>query len=476
MIKHSAIYLLAKIAPAIASFFTLAVYTRWMSSEDYGLFSILLVIALGGGNFLFGWLYVGIMRHWDLPHINTAVVQKTIVVAVLAITCLVACIALVVGWWLDQWLLALSFVGLFFCTAFYEAAQRIHSMTQQVVTYAWVEIGRTIVTALVGIGLVVAGFQWQGAWLGVVLGVLVALVFSGALFRYFLINPLPIEIDFLKQLLRYGLPLSLSLVFLEVIHISDRILLGQLSGLSEAGYYTVAFNVPHQIIMMLTSSLNLAVYPLIIRALETQGEEAAKQKLQQYFLVLMGVSLPAMVGLVGISSDFIPLLIGAEFVPTSLALLPWVGIAVVMNCSYLFYVSLAFQLVKKTSIAAKIVTVAALLNVGLNILLIPSYGAYGAVGASILSYGICLVGGFWASRSQLALPLPLYPLGQIILATTFMFMVMQLASMEVGLWNGLAKIAIGILSYSLAIWLFNIGDIRFYIRQVLQQHQSRVRA
>lgn len=471
MIKHSAIYLTAKIAPAIASFFTLAIYTRYMSSESYGLYSILLVTALGGGNFLFGWLYVGIMRHWDLQNVDTSTIQRTILTAVLGTTLVIAVIAFLAAGWTGQWLLALSFVGLFFCTAFYEAAQRIHSMTQQVTTYALVEIGRTVVTAFVGIGLVVLGYQWQGAWLGVVLGVVLALVFSGALWRYFLINPLPLETAFLKQLLHYGLPLSFSLVFLEVIHISDRILLGQLASLSETAYYSVAFNVPHQVLMMLTSSLNLAAYPLIIRALEKQGKQQAQLKLKHYFVVLMGVGIPAVVGLIAISPDFIPLLVGENFVTVALALIPWVGIAVFMNCTYLFYVSLAFQLVKKTMVAAKVVGVAALLNVILNIVLIPSYGIQGAIAASIFSYAICLMGGFFASRSLLPLPLPKTELLQIVLATMFMWGCMWLVAGENSVLNGVLKIMVGIFSYGACVWVMNIGQVRLWVLDLWYERQ-----
>lgn len=39
----------------------------------------------------------------------------------------------------------------------------------------------------------------------------------------------------LRVLLVYGLPLSLSLVLLEVIHTSDRVMLGWLRGYAEAG-------------------------------------------------------------------------------------------------------------------------------------------------------------------------------------------------------------------------------------------------
>lgn len=466
-VKHSLIYLLAKLAPALASFVVLAAYTRWMSTEEYGVFTTILVLASSVSLFAFGWLYVGIMRFWDKQSMTAAVAGQLITLSVLTIALLVGVLSALFGWWTGQVGVATGFFAVFVSSAFYEAYQRINSISLKVNQYLWAELGRTLVTMVAGLLLVWAGYSWAGAITGVVLGVLLVLVLSGAWWRHFRFVWQGLDVDVLKALLRYGLPLSLSLVLLEVIHTSDRVMLGWLRGYAEAGEYAVAYNLPFQILMMLTSSLNLAAYPVVIRTLESEGRAQAEARLEHYLLLLLGVSIPAVVGLVGIADVFIPLLVGAEFVATSLQLLPWIGIAIFANCLYLFYISLAFQLAQHTTGSVRVVGVAAALNLVLNLILIPTYGAWGATVASVIAYLLCVVYGYYLGRQYFALTLPVVEVGKILLAASGMYGLMgQLPALPVHAAYVVAlKVALGMVAYAALVWLLDIGGVRRGVRE-----------
>lgn len=466
-VKHSLIYLLAKLAPALASFVVLAAYTRWMSTEEYGVFTTILVLASSVSLFAFGWLYVGIMRFWDKQSMTAAVAGQLITLSVLTIASLIGVLSALFGWWTGQVGVAAGFFAVFVSSAFYEAYQRINSISLKVNQYLWAELGRTLVTMVAGLLLVWAGYSWAGAIAGVVLGVLLVLVLSGAWWRHFRFVWHGLDVGILKALLRYGLPLSLSLVLLEVIHTSDRVMLGWLRGYAEAGEYAVAYNLPFQILMMLTSSLNLAAYPVVIRTLESEGRAQAEARLEHYLLLLLGVSVPAVVGLVGIADVFIPLLVGAEFVATSLQLLPWIGIAIFANCLYLFYISLAFQLAQHTAGSVRVVGAAAALNLVLNLILIPTYGAWGATVASVIAYLLCVVYGYYLGRQYFALTLPVVDLGKILLAASGMYGLMgQLPALPVHAAYVVAlKVALGMAAYAALVWLLDIGGVRHGLRE-----------
>ena len=62
MLKHGFFYLFAKLTPLLASFILLAVYTRFLTVEDYGLFTTIQAIAYSISGFMFSWFYVGLMR------------------------------------------------------------------------------------------------------------------------------------------------------------------------------------------------------------------------------------------------------------------------------------------------------------------------------------------------------------------------------------------------------------------------------
>lgn len=466
-LKHGLLYLLAKVAPAMASFVMLAAYTRWMSTTEYGIFSTILVLASSATLFVFGWLYVGIMRFWDQRALTAAAAGQLITLSVVLLGGVVGILSALAGWWSGQWAVAFGFFAVFSSAAFYEAYQRINSITLAVKQYVWTELGRTLVTLVSGITLVGAGYAWQGAVGAVVWGVVVVLILSGALWQQFAWHWRTVDLAILQRLLRYGLPLSLSFVLLEVIHSSDRVMLGWLRGYAETGEYAVAYNLVFQMLMILSSSLNLAAYPLVIRALEQQGKVQAEARLREYGLVLLGVSLPALLGLLAIADAFVPLIVGAEFVEVTLALLPWLGVAIWANCVYLFYVSLAFQLAERTGDALKVVAGAVVLNLGLNLLLIPAFGVWGAAFASLLAYGWCVGYGYYLGNKLFTLALPMAEVAKILLAAGVMYiLLLRMPTLALPAMALLClKIALGVLLYASAIWLLNPAQVRHWLKQ-----------
>lgn len=472
-VKHGLVYLLAKIAPALASFVSVAAYTRWLSTEDYGVYTTLLVLVSSMNGFLFGWLYVGIMRFWNAQDVSAESVQRLISFSVVVIAGMVGLLAAGYALLQGHGLIAGSFFLLFVSTALYESYQRVNSITLKVQQYFLAELIRTLLTLVIGLLLVWMGYSWVGAMGGVTLGIFLTLLFFGGVWRYLLLKWREVDFAILRKILLYGLPLSLSFVLLDVIFTSDRLLLSALAGYSEAGQYAVAYNVPHQIIMMLTSSLNLAAYPVVIHTLEHEGQAQAEEKLKQYFMLLMGVAVPSIFGLIGISHAFIPLLIGPEFVQASLQLLPWIGIAVLEHCLYLFYVSLSFQLGKRTGDAVKVVAVAAGLNLLLNTALIPRFGAMGAISGSIISYLLCLVYGYFLGSKGFRLMIPWLELGKILLASGVMLLVMEQAPDMGGVLSVVIRVAVGVLVYAGVVLLFNIGNIRQYARMAMASLAER---
>ena len=162
-IKHGLIYLLAKVAPALASFITVALYTRWLTPIDYGVYTTILVIVSSLHGFLFGWLNIGIMRFWNVKEISEDAVKQLITFMVISISGLVGmgavCYALIAG----HGAIAASFFLLFISTALFESYQRINAITLQVNHYLRVEVVRTLLTLVIGVGLVWLGYSWFGA-------------------------------------------------------------------------------------------------------------------------------------------------------------------------------------------------------------------------------------------------------------------------------------------------------------------------
>ena len=461
-IKHGLIYLLAKVAPVLASFISIAAYTRWLSTEEYGIYTTLVIFASSLNGFLFGWLNISVMRFWDTEAFSAMAMQRLVSFTVMSIVIVIGFFAAAYALFVGHTLLALAFFILFSSSALYESYQRVNIVSQQVNLYFQVEVIRTLLTLLAGLALVWLGYSWFGIVIGVILGSLCALFFSRGISRYVRFYWDELDLTLLKKTLQYGLPLSFSAILLDVIYTSDRFLLSLLQGTADAGKYTAAYNIPHQIILMLTSSLNLAAYPVIVRVLENDGQTQAEKKFKQYLLVLLGVTIPAVFGLVGISRCFVPLLMGSEFVESTIMLWPWIGVAVLSHCLYSFYIFLSFQLAKRTTDAIKVVAVGALASLPLNVILISTFGLKGAVISSAIAYLLCVIYGYLLGRNSFKMNVPWVDLFKVLIASCIMLFAMNHLVDMANVTTIILKILLGVLVYAGMVLLLNIGDVRVY--------------
>ncbi|WP_298610697.1 lipopolysaccharide biosynthesis protein [uncultured Thiothrix sp.] len=465
--RHSILYLLAHGIPAFVAFLTLAVYTRWISPEAYGIYSTLLIVANSANIILFNWLYVALLRYWNDTDFKQAELISLLLI-VLAIGSMVILLGAVSYFaFTADALMTAALASLMISNALYMAYQRINSASLQAERYLKIELIRVIVTALLAVCLVWLGYSWYGILLATTVGFLVPLCFRH-FWQGFCVYPIQLNPTKAITLLHYGLPLSLSFILLEIIHATDRVLLSWLIGFEAAGQYAVAFSLPFQLLILIGSAINAAFYPLILQTLEQQGETAAKKKLSDYLLILLGLLLPSYFGLMAVSRDFMPLLIGEAYLAESLRLLPIIGLLLVLNAVYLFHTSLAFQLAKQTYKPILVVGLAAILNVVLNLILIPHYRIEGAIIASLVAYLICIVYGNFLGAKFFKLPVLWLEVTKLIAAASLMLIILNQLAIGDGLVEGLVRVLVGVLVYSSAIYLLNVGNSKYYVLSFLK--------
>ena len=453
------LYVLAQIIPALATLVTLALYTRWLSAEAYGTYSTLLVLVTAANLALFNWLYVGVYRFWNDGQLSERDLQSVTVLALLVASLLVLVIAVFTAMLSGYYQLIAAFAALLICSAFFSTCQRINAITQQARQFLYAEIVKVVIASAIGVYLVWQDVSWPGIIIGLCLGFASVTLLSASFRRMLFMRP-QLNIALLKRLLRYGLPLSLTFVLLEIIHASDRLLLTWFLGVDHAGRYAAAFSLPNQLLLMLANAVGMVLYPQIIKQFEQENKPQVKEQLSQYLLILSGVLLPAYLGLIAIRHDFLPLILGAEFIDDALWLLPWLGLGVLLNCFYLFYVSYSFQLSQQTTATIRVVLVAAVLNTILNTLLIPSLGVLGAAMATIAAYLVCVGYGFRVGCRYCPLPINWIELGKIGLSALLMLLILECLPLHYGWQQGLFRIGLGIIIYGALVLLLDIGGIR----------------
>ena len=216
------------------------------------------------------------------------------------------------------------------------------------------------------------------------LQVVVASMLLVLMYRYkgFSIFQWKVRISKAKELLSESWILILS-GFLAMINLKvDQIMLRWMVDATEVGLYSVAVNFS-EVWYFIPTAITMSVYPRLIELKKTQPSVYNK-RLQQVFDVLFAMSFLVAVAMTFVAGHLIPSLYGEAYTKSSsiLVIHVWAGIFMFMRAMFSKWVfiedALFFSLISHGS--------GALVNVLINLVLIPRFGGQGAAIATLFSY------------------------------------------------------------------------------------------
>jgi len=188
----------------------------------------------------------------------------------------------------------------------------------------------------------------------------------------------------LRESISYGLPLALSSVPFIILNTGDRYIIAAFLGAEDVAVYSVSYNLCYYLKELLVSPLNLALVPLIFKFWEDGKKEEIRELLANIIRYFMMFAIPVCFLSVLISHDLITLLASEKYA-RSAQVVPFVLIGVFLQALD-FPLSAGLHFAKKTTVILSIMIVAASVNIGLNLLLVPVYGIMGAAFATLISY------------------------------------------------------------------------------------------
>jgi O-antigen/teichoic acid export membrane protein len=205
-------------------------------------------------------------------------------------------------------------------------------------------------------------------------------------------------------------------------------------------------------------------YSLAVRTLELNST-ATKSQLAQNFIILIGIVLPSAAGVVAVSDNLARLIVAPFYWKSVVSLAPWLSAAAVVGTIRAYYIDAAFQLANRTLLLALFTVLALVVNLTLNIWLIPEFGVLGAAMASFFALLSSSAVAAICSRFVFPLPLPVIDTAKVLASTGVMFLlVRQLASWS-GPWGLLCQITLGCAVYPTLILILNVLNIRGWIIQ-----------
>lgn len=464
LFKHSSIYILAKLIPGLMAFFALSLYTHLLSPEEYGVYTLIFSSSVFIASVVFSWLPAGTLRFWSSKEFKGSTFTNTIALTYLRIIVVLIAltiIGLMMFWGEPKAFWIINTFFLLIALALFAITQTFFSAKIEPTHYAILTISYSILSLGFGATFAYLGFGATGVITGITIGTLLPALFV------FKKTWLPFDKGnfdkgLFKKILTYGLPLAAASFVEEITKVSDRFMLAILQDKSQAGFYAAGYDLSGNSILMIMSAINLAAYPVVIRLLDTEGNKVAMDYFRHYVILLLGISIPAVVGLNLVGPDLIYLLIDEEFQPAVTFLLPWVSSAIFLLGLQVFYFDLAFQLGNKTISSVKIAVVIAIINFGLNYWLIPKMGIKGAAIATISSFLVGAVLSAIIGRKFFKLPFPQKEFTKILLSSLVMGFCLWWLKDNRG-WGWLSmQLVVGGVSYFLMMLIFNILDIRSY--------------
>ncbi len=185
--------------------------------------------------------------------------------------------------------------------------------------------------------------------------------------------------EILKKMLRFSLPLVPSSIAVIVAYYIDRVMIRHFLTLEDVGVYGIAFRVSN-IVSFLIAGFQVALVPLIYKH---HHEESTPQHLEKIFRFFMGFGFILFVGLSLFAPEILWVMTTPDYyraAPIIMFLTP----AILLSNMYIFAPGTG---IKNATITIMWINIAgAVLNILLNVLLIPRFGIIGACMATLINY------------------------------------------------------------------------------------------
>jgi O-antigen/teichoic acid export membrane protein len=251
-------------------------------------------------------------------------------------------------------------------------------------------------------------FFWQKTVFAFFLGLVavegvVLLQYLPVLARRGLLSPRMFDANFLRTAVAFSLPLMAAEISWVALDSGDRFFVQHYLGAQALGFYAAAYGIAIYLQDVLMAPLQMALFPICMRVWNTEGKKATQdllsRGLDQFILVAVAIVCVAIVT----SRDVIVLLASRKFQEAHV-LLPFLVIGLVLSAVTVYFRP-GLMIHKRAFRIAVATFYASILNIALNMVLLPRIGLVGAAIATTVSYGGIV--GFLAYQSLRVLPFKL---------------------------------------------------------------------
>ena len=393
LVKNSIIYTIGIILPQAVGFLLLPIITRYLTPEDYGVVSSMGV--LGGVLIIF--LTLAVDRSiYRLYYDYGSAEKKEIYLGTISISLFITSTIGVFILFVFHDYVAFIFKSIPFFpyyvyiilatyfSIFLIVPQIYYMITEQATKFFLLSVGLSFLNIALILWFIVGLERGAEGYLGA--RVVANLLFVPlSLFILKKIVNFKFDLQMLKNGLSFSLPIIPTLLSAWILDLSDRIFIERYFTLQDVGIYSLGYQIA-LVVTVIAGGIHTAYFPFFFKLANSDNQENSKKTLYHTNTIYILIVLLTVFLISFFSKEIVTIMIAHEYLE-AYKIIPLIAIGYLF-CQTQGILNLYIQQEKKTKALMYIVLGAAGINVLLNFLLVPKYGAYGAAYATIMSFAI----------------------------------------------------------------------------------------
>ncbi|MCE7698068.1 MAG: flippase, partial [Methanobacterium paludis] len=372
--KNASFLLIGYVISYIIGFFTLIYTAKYLGAENFGILSLALAFT---GIFVFSvdlglniLIVREVSRDKSLTNKYTANTVAIKLVSSFLTFGLVFLIVTILGY-SQKVIDVIYLIFLYTCLISFSGIFNAIFQAHEKMEYQSISTILTGVLTLSGV-LVVIYFKLDVISFAILYSIvsLVILIYSFLIYSWKVVSPkIEIDLSFWKPTLKESWPFGITNLFVTIFYSIDSVILSVMVSITVVGWYNAAYNLINALLVIPTV-LNIVIFPVMSQFYQT-SKDSLRIASEKYFKYMSLLGIPLGVGTTLLADKIILLIFGTQYTPSIIALqiLVWSTVFIFMSGSFARLLEASNKQVTLTKITA----ICVVINIVLNIILIPKF-------------------------------------------------------------------------------------------------------
>lgn len=394
--KETFIYMIGTIMVSVIGFIISIIYSHLFNPSDFGMYSLSYSFYSLISQLYFGWIPLSLLRNSEKYKNNSKKLYGSFFILHIIMSLLFFVLGNIINAiFVYNKVYSLLFFLLTIVFFFENQLQIINTLLRTNFDSKQYSINVTLNSLLKIIIFVILYYIFK---IHNIYIILVSVIFSEAiqclylffklqLKKYYLISNF--NIDIIKKMFRYGMPIIGIAITAWFLNVSDRFMIELFYSTNEVGVYSYSYNLANSIFSVLVQFIMLGAFPRIVEAYEKNDLIVVSKTIEEYLDIFFFIIIPSIFGVIIISSDFYELFTDSKYLNGEI-----VFIITSISISFMGfsqYTNKPWELLNNTKMLFILNLISAIVNVVLNFILLPLFGFEIAAYTTLVSYLIYII-------------------------------------------------------------------------------------